>query len=431
MHTTAVGRRGKAGRMISGFCYLAFLCGCVSCGKQADKTEPSVTNRVTRSKSSPELELPRGIDRASLRKPPATQGVRRHSSGVRAERMHSADVLVGEEQAKVQGSAPQIPPATPVGEAEKKLRPEEFLVALRSAVGMGDANAIRSVLERAPQDAALADTLKGMMNAPGTDAAMQRYAAEALVRIGTGESVQYVLGQLLVAYRSGDSDRANGLLAALETPTTADGMKVLFDFLLGRGNFARTQEAVPAEAMAATRKALLAASDREAVGNLAAKLYLDPQVMTNNVAMWELFDGVSHPLMLAQLATRAYQENLPDNAAQFLDRLSQSDDQSVVQAIVQMVPNQSVPLDDAAMALHDWSLVHQQAATPGLYIEYMTDRNLPPEQRSVAAFGLAGSSNPEYAKQALEKALGLETDPVVRTNLQTALTILNKDRLQK
>lgn len=312
-----------------------------------------------------------------------------------------------------------------------KLSADEFLATFRSAIARGDVAGIKAVLERTPGDPGLADALKVMMNDPSADAAMQRYAAEALVRIGTVESVQYVLGQLLAAYRSSDTDRANLLLASLEAPTSTEGMKVLFDFLLGRGNFARTQETLPAEAMAATRKALLAAPDREAVGNLAAKLYLDPSVMSNNVAMWELFDGVSHPLMLAQLATRAYQENLPDNAAQFLDRLSQSDDQSVVQAIVQMVPNQSVPLDDAALALHDWSLAHQQAATPGLYIEYMTDRNLPPEQRSVAAFGLAGSSNPEYAKQAMEKALGLETDPVVRTNLQTALTILNQDRSQK
>jgi hypothetical protein len=317
------------------------------------------------------------------------------------------------------------------GEPDSTLPAPQFVDALGNAIEIGDANAIRSILEKVPQDASLTDELKGIMNDPNAVATMQRCAAEALVRIGTSESVQYVLGQLLVAYRSGDSDRANTLLAALEAPTTAEGMKVLFDFLLGRGNFARTQETLPAEAVAATRKALLAAPDRAAVGNLAASLYLDPSVMSNNVAMWELFDGVSHPLMLAHLATRAYQENLPENAGQFLDRLGKSDDQSAVQAVVQMVPNQAVPLNDAAMALYDWSLAHQQAATPGLFIEYMTDQTLPPEQRSVAAFGLAGSSNREYAQQALEKALALETDAIVRTNLQTALTILTRDRSQK
>ena len=58
----------------------------------------------------------------------------------------------------------------------------------------------------------------------------------------------------------------------------------------------------------------------------------------------------------------------------------------------------------------------------------MSDSGLPPEQRSVAAFGLAGTADPEVAKQALEKALECETDPVVRTDLQTAISLLETDR---
>jgi hypothetical protein len=323
----------------------------------------------------------------------------------------------------------QIPIAVEKGvESEPKLSTDEFLTAFRGGLARGDVAGIKMALDKMPNDPGLTDALKVMMNDPSADAATQRYAAEALMRVGTAESVQYVLGQLLAAYRSGDKDRANTLLASLEAPTSAAGTRAIFDFLLGQGNFAHSQEVLPQEAVSAARKALLAAPDREAVGNLAARLYLDPQTMTNNVAMWELFDGVSHPLMLAQLAAHAYQENLPDNAAQFLDRLGASDDQSVVQALVQMVPNPSVPLDNAAMALYDWSVAHPQVAQPGLFIEYMTDQNRAPEQRSVAAFGLAGSSNREYAQQAIQKALSLETAPSVRTNLQTALDLLNQER---
>jgi hypothetical protein len=54
----------------------------------------------------------------------------------------------------------------------------------------------------------------------------------------------------------------------------------------------------------------------------------------------------------------------------------------------------------------------------------MTDATLTPEQRTIAAYGLAGTSDPDYARQALEKALKHETDPAVLMDLQTALSLL-------
>jgi hypothetical protein len=318
--------------------------------------------------------------------------------------------------------------AKPALNDEPKLSTSEFLSALREAVGKRDLNAVRVILEKVPPNAECVAALTAMMRKTGDGQAMQRYAAEALMRIGTGESVKFVLDQVLVIYNAGDVDFANSLLAALEAPTTPAGIRVMFDVLLGRGVDTRTQGGLPAEVVSAIRKALRAAGDREAVGTLAAELYLDPHGVTNEEAMWELFDGVAHPVMLAQLAGRAYQENLPENAADFLDRLGQSPDQGAVQAIVQMVPNQAVPLNDVAMALFDWSIRHPQEALPGLFLEYMTDSARPPEQRSVAAFGLAGTANRESARVALEKALQSERDPIVRTNLQITLTLLNQEQ---
>ena len=416
---------GKMGSTVLVLASFGALCVCMSCGRNPQNVDMPGSNAVAKVMSN-ETEGVIG----------PTGHTRRVDFAVKDKRhTGTPDRPVQHKHAESEGTtAREETQAAATSEAESaakqkpKLRPDEFLEALRAAVSTGDANAIRAVLDRVPQDAGLVDSLKGVMSDAAADAAIQRYAAEALVRVGTSESVQYVLGQLLAAYRSGDEERANTLLASLEAPTSAAGTRAIFDFLLGQGNFAHSQEVLPQEAVSAVRKALLAAPDREAVGNLAARLYLDPQTMTNNVAMWELFDGVSHPLMLAQLAARAYQENLPDNAAQFLTRLGASDDQSVVQALVQLVPNPSVPLDNAAMALYDWSIAHPQVAQPGLFIEYMTDQNRAPEQRSVAAFGLAGSSNREYAQQAIQKALSLETAPAVRTNLQTALDLLNQER---
>lgn len=316
-----------------------------------------------------------------------------------------------------------------VPDPEVKLDPSEFLAQLRSAVAENmDPAEVRSILERVPQDPGLVRELQALLNDAGAGKALQGYAAEALMRAGTAESVQSVLDGLLAAVRADDSDRIDWLMSAMVAPTTTDGIHVLFDLLLGRGAYAQSAELLPPEVLAGARKALLMAPDREAVGNWAAQLYLDPEVMANTEAMWELFDGVSHPVMLAQLAARAYEENLPENASQFLARLGESGGQGVVPALVQMASGAAVPLDDAAAVLYDWSLGHPEDALPGLFIDYMSDSGRPPEQRSVAAFGLAGTADREFAKQALEKALDSETDPVVRTDLRTALSLLEMDR---
>ena len=347
------------------------------------------------------------------------------ASRLQVARESLAKQRYGEDGVPARGAAPIV---KPVLNEQPKLSLVEFLAALHEAVGKADPNEIRAVLEKVPQDPKCIESLKAMMGKPGVDQAMQRYAAEALVRIGTRESVQFVLDQILAAYNAGETDKANSLMASLEAPTTITGVRALFDCLLGLGDYAQAQEALPAEVVSSVRKSLLAAPEREAVGKLAAELYLDPKVMRNKDAMWELFDGVSHPVMLAQLASRAYQEHLPKNAAAFMDRLGQLGDQGAVEAIVKMVPSQTVPLDDAAMALYDWSILHPREALPGLFLEYLTDSARPPEQRSVAAFGLAGTTNWVFAREALEKALTSEHNPIVRTNLQTALTVLNQEQ---
>ena len=330
-----------------------------------------------------------------------------------------------------EGSTSQFPKPARDGIAgpEEKLDPSQFLAELRSAVaGNVDPAEVRSILERVPQDPALVKELQAILNDASAGKALQGYAADALMRAGTSESVKSVLDELLSAVRSGDSDRTDLLMAAMVAPTTTEGMHLLFDLLLRRGAYAQATEGLPPEVLAAARKALFMAPDREAVGDWAAQLYLDPEVMVDVEAMWELFDGVSHPTMLARLAARAYEENLPENALPFLTRLGESAGQGVVSAVIQMASLPAVPLDDAATVLYDWSLGHPEDALPGLFIDYMSDSGLPPEQRSVAAFGLAGTADPEFAKQALEKALDSETDPVVRTDLQTAISLLEMDR---
>ena len=327
------------------------------------------------------------------------------------------------------GEVPDGPAAAePEFEPERSLAPAEFLKAIRDALAANlDPVEVRQLLEGVPADPALLAELKALMNDPASGPALRGYAAEALVRAGTADSVEYVLDDLLAAFQAGDEERISLGLTALEAPTTPEGVEVLFDLLLRQGAYAGNAGKLPPEVLDALRKALLSYPDRELVGELAAQLYFDPDVLADKQAMWELFDGVSHPVMLAHLAARAYEENLAENAAQFLARLGKSDEQGVVQAVVQMSSNPSVPVDDAAGTLYQWSLQHPKDALPGLFIEYVTDSSRPSSERSIAAFGLAGTADPEFARQALDKALANETDPDVKLDLERALALIGSD----
>lgn len=415
-----------AGSLLTGIVVAAFLVA-----REKDRHQPVSSSAVQSRQLSQEAHS-KEIDNATRRPSEeggtvSTEAIQRASS-LEARMAATRERALQERTANTQAHV-QKPSATEVTGANEqaKLASTEFIAALREAFAKADPNEVQAVLERVAQDVATVEALKDIMRNPSEAPGMQRHAGEALLRIGSADSVQFVLDQIMAAYRAGDETRASSLLPALESPTTTAGMQALFDFLLGRGQYAQVAQDRPEELVNASRKALRLASDREAVGSLAASLYLNPEVMANDDAMWELFDGVSHPIMLAQLASRAYQEDLPDNAAQFLERLGETDDQGTVQALVEMVPHASVPIDDPALALYDWSLRHPQQALSGLFLQYVTDSTRPPEQRSVAALGLAGSADTNEARRALEKALNSETDAVVRTNLQTALTLLTQE----
>ncbi len=330
---------------------------------------------------------------------------------------------VPEEGREAGGAADDEP--GPVLGPESPLAPADFLPAVRQAMAVNaDPVEIRLILERVPADPALLEELAALMNDPSAARALQGYAAEALVRAGTPDSIQHVLDELLAAGLAGDADRTMLGMAALEAPTTTDGLRALFDLVLGRGGYAGLQGELPPEVLIAARKALLSHPDREMVGNMAVELYLDRNAMADETAMWELFDGVSHPVMLSKLAARAYAADLPDNAAQFMARLDESDEPGVVEAVVRMTASPSVPVVEAAETLYEWSRQHPDDAQPGLFMEYLSDSTLPPDQRSVAAFGLAGTMDPEHAREMLQKALENEADPTVRSDLQTALDLL-------
>lgn len=317
----------------------------------------------------------------------------------------------------------------PEPELTTPLEPEAFLNALYAALDEGmDPVDVEDILARVPADPALLDRLKGILDDPDADPALQRYAATALVHAGTGDSLQFVLDELLQAVQSGNDDRSDQMVSALESPTTPEGVDVLFDFLLGEGAYSRLGDRMQPEAQQAARQALLDAADGQAVGDRATELYREALASGNTAQAEELLDGMAHPYMLTRLAVSAYAEGQPAEAVQFTSRLVESDDQNVVHAVVQLSGDEAMPVEAAAAILYEWGQAHPDEAMPGLFMEYLSDSTQPAAWRGIAAYGLVGTTDPEEARQALEKILGYEEDPAVRADIEAALALLAEDQ---
>jgi hypothetical protein len=330
-------------------------------------------------------------------------------------------------EAKAAEAAKKVPTPPP----EPQMSANDFMAAFADALSKGDSGAIQEVLRKAPRSAECVEALKGLVTAQGSSKDARRYAAEALVRIGTPESVGYVLDQAFAARSAGDSSLASTLLYSLEAPTTVEGAQVLFDLLLSTGRYSTSSDPLPEEFRSSVRKALRNAPDREAIGDLAARLYLDPQISGRSEALLELFNGVSHPSMLAALAVQAYQQGSQENALQFLDRLGQVGDQATVQAMVQAASREPALLNAASERLYAWSLQHPEQAKPGLFMEWITDSSRPPAQRIAAAYGLAGVQDTTEAAKTIEKALAEERDASVRASLAALQGYLREGQPQK
>ncbi len=318
----------------------------------------------------------------------------------------------------------QLEPTTevaPPGESIRQLSGANIVAALtKAAAGEDPAAAVAAVLEEMHNCDDCIEPLKELVVNQNTNGQLRVYAAEALVRSGSKDAVEFVLDQVLKASSAGDSNFVGTLKKSLQSPTSLAGAEAMFDLLLGSGRYAAWRDALPEDLRATLRNAIRIAPDQEEIGNFAAGLYLASQANGHNAALWELYDGLAHPNMLSTLAVKAFQDGSPQNAVQFLDRLGQNGDQGTVQAFVQASSQEPALLKDTAERLYAWSLQHKEQAQPGLFLEYITDSTLSPAQRIAAAYGLAGVADAQLAIRALEKAANLGGDSTVNASL-TAL----------
>lgn len=255
----------------------------------------------------------------------------------------------------------------------------------------------------------------------------RKHAAEALMRADTEDTVQEVVTAAIKEIQSGKPDTGGAILSSLQMPVGLEGAKGLLNVLLGQNGSANISYPLPVEVQSALRKTLRSASDTEEIGGFMARLYSNMQSTGQSANANELLNGVAYPAMLAELVAQAQVQGKTAEVSTLFDRLIASDDAGVVGAVARLASKQPSLLTDASEVLFNWSLQHPQQAQPGLFAEYLNNRALPPEQRVVAAFGLAGLVGKADVRRTLEKSISSESNENTRRYFEAALANLESE----
>jgi hypothetical protein len=249
----------------------------------------------------------------------------------------------------------------------------------------------------------------------------RRAAGEALLGTGTRTSASLALRTILQTFDAGRTEEGLTLATALASPVSPEAAEPFFDLLLGRGEFAPAGAKIPEELRLSLRKALRAAPESESVGRYSVGLYAQLEASNNEDALRELVEGVSHPVMLAELAVRAHGAGRSEEATRFMDQIIATKDTSVVSALIKLATADPSMLSEASETAYNWSLRNPAMAQVGVFAGHITDTRAPKEARIVAAFGLAGCADASGARRTLEKARSAEADPGIRAQFEAAV----------
>ncbi len=310
----------------------------------------------------------------------------------------------------------QAPPSAPrLGEM-----PRELLIAdAPDKIGL-DGFSIRSRKEENG-----AEFMKERLRDTSLTESERRHAAEVLVRIGTQDSVDAVVKEVIREFVSGRREMSSALLAALDAPLSLESCKVLVSVLLGHDESRNASDPPPEEIQSVIRKSLRRETNLPEIGAYLAELYNDSLARGSSDTAEELLNGVAHPSMLAELFAQAQNEGRLEDASNLSDRLIAVNDTSAVGAMVRLASSQPQMLTEASEVLFNWSLRHPKQAQAGIFAEYLNNQAAPREQRIAAAFGLAGAVGKAEARHALEKSISLEPNQSTRGSLIDALATLN------
>ena len=261
--------------------------------------------------------------------------------------------------------------------------------------------------------------ITAFLDDPSQDVADKIALGRALTQSGTQAETLLLINAILYAHLREESDLKDGLMQALADAQTPGSTATLIR-VITESTADLDFQYLPADLQYAIHKAIRLNPDDEMTGRMLAEQY-NSQVLPE---IAQDLAKVQHPIMVALLAKAVYESGDIARTEHWTDLLSTIDDPRTLDGLMLLAENNVMPLDEANGRAYAWASALGDKFDHDHYAAYLSDFSANAVQRSVAAFALAASSNTAETRAALAKAYDHENDPLVRSNLKSAMQLM-------
>lgn len=263
------------------------------------------------------------------------------------------------------------------------------------------------------------ERIAAFLDDPLQDVAEKIALGKALMESGTQAETLLLVNAILYADLRKESDLKDGLMQALADAQTPESAAALLRVIAERTADLGFQE-LPEDLQYAIHKVIRLNPDSAMTGRMLTAHYTgqgSPEIA-------QALENVQHPIMVALLAKEAYESGDIARTEHLTDLLSTIDDPRTLDGLMLLAESNIMPLDEATGRAYAVASELGDTFDHDHYAAYLSDVSANAVQRSVAAFALAASPNTEEARAALEKAYDHENDPLVRSNLKSAMKLM-------
>lgn len=287
-----------------------------------------------------------------------------------------------------------------------------------------DVNAHNELTDQMPTENALVcddncvDKSIQILNDHARDNASRKDSARILIRSGNKEAVLSVLKAIIDARFQEDYDLIDSVTPIFATVHSIKTAGILIDVLTGKANLSSALVGMPEDVTYAIKNAIRLMPN-EAVGEMLAQKYRDA---TSEEEKTKLFD-IKHPVMIARLATDAFQQRDIESEGRLIGELCRSEDNTAIMGMMVLAREKTINLENATNMLTSWNFTKpDKPPAHFMLVGYLGNAEFSPEERSLAAYAMTLEKDKEMAISALKKAQLFEEDPFVKKNIEDALS---------
>lgn len=293
------------------------------------------------------------------------------------------------------------------------------MAQLEDALRSKDEAAIQTAIDGLEDCADCLELIATYFDDPIQNTADKIALGKALMQPATQAETLILVNIILNAHLSDDVELKAGLLQALGNAQTPESAAALIT-VITKGVSDLDFYQLPEDLQLAIQNAIRLNPFPEATGQMLTVHY-------NNQASPDVvqeLENIQQPVMLSMLAKQAYNGGDIAKTEHLTHLLTTIDDPHTLDGLMLLGVNDVMTIDETNGRAYVWVSEHAGAFDQDHYAAYLSNFDTNATQRSAAAFALAASQDSASVLAALEKASLYETDPLVSSNLVSAINLL-------